>query len=80
MPLAHPVRTNTTKNYGEPLLVVAFEESRPGETLDSFEYRIENPPSAVWGQRGPRQERTELIFTRDAAVRLIEMLRPYAGR
>ena len=74
MPLAHPTRVDTTANYGAPLLAVTFLESRPGEALSDFEYRVAHPPEPVWGMRGPRQERSELIFTPQSARRLVELL------
>ena len=80
MPLAHPINTSTTDNYGRPLLAVTFLESRPGEVLADFEYRVANPPEPVWGMRGPRQERVELILTMESAARLAAILADYLGQ
>lgn len=80
MPLAHPISTSTTDNYGRPLLAVTFLESRPGEELAGFEYRVAHPPEPVWGMRGPRQERVELILTKDSAAQLASILADYLNQ
>ena len=77
MPLAHPVSTTTTSNYGEEMLVVKFMTADPGEAFTDFTHRVEHPRQSIWGQRGPRESRSELIFDRSSAERLVEMLGNY---
>jgi len=77
MPLAHPISTTTTANYGDEMLVVKFMTSDPGEAFTDFTHRVEHPRQTVWGMRGPRESRSELIFDRNSAERLVAMLGSY---
>ena len=44
MPLAHPISTTTSSNFGpEPFLVVKFITADPGEAFADFSYRTEHP-------------------------------------
>ncbi len=44
MPLAHPVSTTTSSNFGpEPFLVVKFITADPGEAFADFSHRTEHP-------------------------------------
>ena len=69
-----PISTTTTANYGEEMLVVTFMTADPGEAFVDFTHRIEHPRQTVWGQRGPRESRSELIFDRSSAERLVDVL------
>ena len=77
MPLAHPISTTTTNNYGDEMLVVKFMTSDPGEAFVDFSHRMEHPRQSTWGMRGPRESKTEMIFDRNSAERLIKMLGDY---
>ena len=77
MPLAHPISTTTTTNFGEEMLVVTFMTADLGEAFVDFTHRVEHPRQTVWGQRGPREARSELIFDRESAKRLEDLLRSY---
>ena len=77
MPLAHPTSTTTTTNYGEEMLVVTFITADTGETFADFTRRVEHPRQTIWGQRGPRETRSELIFDRNSAEQLRVMLSDY---
>jgi hypothetical protein len=77
MPLAHPISTTTTNNFGEEMLVVKFMTADPGEAFTDFTHRIEHPRTTVWGQRGQRETRNELIFDKSSAERLRVMLGDY---
>jgi len=77
MPLAHPTSTTTTNNYGEEMLVVTFMTADLGEAFVDFTHRIEHPRQTIWGQRGERETRSELIFDRNSAERLRAMLGDY---
>ena len=77
MPLAHPTSTTTTTNYGEEMLAVTFMTADPGEAFVDFTHRIEHPRQHAWGQRGPRESRSELIFDRNSAERLVDLLGSY---
>jgi len=74
MPLAHPTSTTTTTNYGEEMLVVTFMTADLGEAFVDFTHRVEHPRQTVWGRRGPRESRSELIFDRESAKRLVDLL------
>ncbi len=44
MPLAHPISTTTSSNFGsEPFLVVKFITADPGEAFADFSYRTQLP-------------------------------------
>ena len=78
MPLAHPISTTTSSNFGpEPFLVVKFITADPGEAFADFSYRTEHPGKTQWGQRGDREHKTELIFDRNSSARLVDMLSEY---
>ncbi len=78
MPLAHPISTTTSSNFGpEPFLVVKFMTADPGEAFADFSYRTEHPGKTQWGQRGASEHKTELIFDRNSAARLVDMLSEY---
>lgn len=77
MPLAHPTSTTTTDNYGEEMLIVAFMTAHPGEAFSDFSHRVEHPRQTVWGMRGPRESKTEMIFDRESAKRLVELLHSF---
>ena len=78
MPLAHPICTTTSSNFGpEPFLVVKFMISDPGEAFADFSHRTEHPRQAQWGQRGDREHKTELILDRNSAARLADLLNEY---
>ena len=77
MPLAHPTPTTTTPTYGEDLLAATFTHPDPGEAFVDFAHRVGHPRKAVWGQRGPRESRSELIFDRNSAKRLVDLLCSY---
>ena len=74
MPLAHPTSTTTTSNFGEEMLVVTFMTADLGEAFVDFTHRVEHPRQTVWGQRGPRETRSELIFDRNSAERMRVLL------
>ncbi len=77
-PLAHPISTTTSSNFGpEPFLVVRFITANPGEEFTDFSNRTEYPPPSNWGQRGARESGTELIFDRNSAERLVGLLGDY---
>ena len=59
------------------MLVVTFMTSDPGERFADFSYRVEHPRQMVWGIRGEREARQELIFARSSAERLVGLLRSY---
>ena len=80
MPLAHPVSTTTTSNYGEEMLVVKFMTADPGEAFTDFTHRVAHPRQSVWGMRGPRESRTELIFDRKSAERMQTLLAEFLSR
>lgn len=80
VPLAHPISTTTTNNFGEEMLVVKFMTADPGEAFTDFTHRVEHPPTNNWGQRGQRETRNELIFDRESAERLRVMLGDYLTR
>ena len=64
MPLAHPISTTTSSNFGpEPFLVVKFITADPGEAFADFSYRTEHPGKTQWGQRGASEHKTELAST-----------------
>ncbi len=78
MPLAHPISTTTSSNFGpEPFLVVKFITADPGEAFTDFSHRTEHPGKTQWGQRGAGEHKTELIFDRNSAARLVDMLSEY---
>ncbi len=78
MPLAHPISTTTSSNFGpEPFLVVKFITADPGEAFADFSYRTEHPGKTQWGQRGASEHKTELILDRNSAARLVDMLSEY---
>ena len=77
MPLAHPISTTTTNNFGEEMLVVKFMTADPGEAFTDFTHRVEHPRQAIWGRSGPRESRSELIFDRESGDRLRAMLDDY---
>jgi len=77
MPLAYPTSTTTTTNYGEEMLVVTFMTADAGEAFTDFTHRVEHPRQTVWGQRGPRGSRDEMIFDRESATRLVDLLGSY---
>ena len=43
-------------------------------TVLGISHRVENPRQTVWGIRGERKSRQELIFDRESAPRLRTML------
>ena len=59
------------------MLVVKFMTSDPGEAFTDFTHRVEHPRQTVWGQRGRRETRNELIFDKSSAERLRVMLGDY---
>ena len=77
VPLAHPISTTTTNNHGGEMLVVKFMTADPGEAFSDFTHRVEHPRQTVWGQRGQRETRNELIFDKSSAERLRVMLGDY---
>lgn len=77
VPLAHPISTTTTPNFGEEMLVVKFMTADPGEAFIDFTHRVENPRPSIWGVRGQRESRNELIFDRSSAERLVGLLNEY---
>ena len=78
MPLAHPISTTISSNFGpEPFLVVKFMTADPGEAFADFSRRTEHPRQAQWGLRGEREHRTELILDRNSAARLVDLLAEY---
>ena len=77
MPLAHPISTTTTANFGEEMLVVKFMTADPGEQFADFSYRVDHPRQSVWGIRSERESRSEMIFDKSSAARLVEMLNTY---
>ena len=78
MPLAHPISTTTSSNFGpEPFLVVKFITADPGEAFADFSHRTEHPGNTQLGQRGDREHKTELILDRSSATRLVDMLTEY---
>ena len=56
------------------MLVVAFMTADPGEAFVNFAHRVEHPRQTIWGQRGPRESRSEFIFDRNSAERLQSLL------
>ncbi len=54
-----------------------FENGSSGEAFADFSYRTEHPGKTQWGQRGDREHKTELIFDRNSAARLVDMLSEY---
>ena len=80
VPLAHPTSTTTSNNFGpEPFLVVQFMTADPGEAFADFSHRVDKPRQTQWGIRGAREHRTELIFDRNSAERLVSLLSEYLG-
>ncbi len=78
MPLAHPISTTTSSNFGpEPSLVVKFITADPGEAFADFNHRTEHPWQTIWGPRGAREHKTELILDRNSSARLADMLSEY---
>ncbi len=56
MPLAHPISTTTSSNFGpEPFLVVKFITADPGEAFADFSYRTEGPRQTQWSLGGERE-------------------------
>ena len=78
MPLAHPISTTTSSNFGpEPFLVVKCITADPGEAFADFSYRTEHPDKTQWSQRGDSEHKTELSFDRNSSARLVDMLSEY---
>ena len=62
------------------MLVVMFMTADPGEAFSDFSYRIEHPRRNEWGMPIGRESRNELIFDRNSAARLVEMLNSYLAQ
>lgn len=78
MPLAHPLSARTTTNFSEQAVAISFATALPGENVNDFNTRITDV--GPWGQSGVSRHRVELVFTREAALKLIEILVPVVGR
>jgi hypothetical protein len=72
MPLAHPLSATPTSNFSEPAVAIAFASSTPGENVTDFQSRIHS--RGDWGRSEVGRHRVELVFTRESAARLVEML------
>ncbi len=79
MPLAHPLSTTTTTNYGEEMLVVTFMTADLGEAFSDFAHRVEHPRQTVWSQRGRREPKKKANSSSmsESAKRLVNLLRSY---
>jgi hypothetical protein len=77
MPLADPISATPTSNYPELALAVSFATSTPGENVADFQSRIRS--RGEWGQSEVGRHRGELVFTRESARRLVEMLEQVVG-
>ena len=80
MPLAHPISTTTTNNFGEEMLIIKFMTGDPGEQFADFSHRVGHPRTSQWGMRGDRESRSEMIFDRSSAERLANLLEQFLHR
>jgi hypothetical protein len=78
MPLAHPTDLSISRNYSEPVAVISFAVSKPGEEVADFNGR--RSERGLWGQPGQGRHGVELAFTRESAEVLLELLVGVVGR